>query len=85
MSRPEFPNCIMTSGIISRIKQEQEYYDNNQEECERAQQEAQERIYREQKEQQAYYENQQGDIPFKNNYFLKAYKDDDIRYWRLYN
>jgi len=39
MSRPEYPNCVMTAGIINHIRQEQEYYDQNPERYERQEQE----------------------------------------------
>lgn len=39
MSRPEFPNCVMTPEIISAITRQQEYYDQDPENAERQQQE----------------------------------------------
>ena len=38
MSRPEFPNCVMTPEIISAISREQEYYDQDPQKYERQQQ-----------------------------------------------
>lgn len=35
MGRPKFLDCIMTSGIISRIREMQEEYDKNPEAYER--------------------------------------------------
>lgn len=35
MSRPEFPNCIMPPNVISRIREEQAYYDQDPERYER--------------------------------------------------
>lgn len=42
MKRPEFLNCIMTPAIINRIRQEQEYYDEDPERYERQEKEREE-------------------------------------------
>ncbi len=47
MSRPEYPNCIMPVGVIQRVRQEQDYYDQDPERYER-----QQRHYEEQREQE---------------------------------
>lgn len=77
MSRPKFLNCVMTSNVISRIKQEQEYYDKDPDRYERQQHEAQEQYRMEQEEmvhqmrleqqreaERQYYEEQQEELPF---------------------
>jgi hypothetical protein len=51
--RPEFPNCVMTPNIISRIREEQECYDKDPEKYERnlerqREEREQERLYEEQ-------------------------------------
>ena len=47
--RPEFPNCVMTPEIINRIREEQEYYDEDPERYERQIEEReQERLQEEQ-------------------------------------
>ena len=48
--RPSFPNCVMTPEIISHIRQEQEYYDQDPERYERQEQERQEQYWMEQEE-----------------------------------
>ena len=35
MSRPEYPNCIMTPGVIRGVRERQEAYDKNPAEYER--------------------------------------------------
>ena len=52
MSRPEFPNCVMTPEIISAISREQEYYDQDPQRYERQQQAE---LERRQQEEEAYY------------------------------
>jgi len=42
MSRPEYPNCIMPSSVIQRVRQEQDYYDQDPERAERQQREHEE-------------------------------------------
>lgn len=56
MSRPNYPQpyCILTPGIISRIRSEQEYYDRDPERAEQRQQE-QERLEQEEHEQEELY------------------------------
>lgn len=56
MSRPKFPNCVMTPGIISAIRQEQDYYDQDPERYERQERERQEQREREEYEMQQQYE-----------------------------
>lgn len=55
MSRPEFPNCIMTPEIILSIRQEQEYYDQGPESAERQQQSELDRLQQEQELERQYY------------------------------
>ena len=43
MSRPDFPRCILPANVISRIREEQEYYDKDPERAEREQTEREER------------------------------------------
>jgi hypothetical protein len=54
MSRPEFPNCIMTPGIIQRIRSDQDVYDRDPEEWERREREEEERREREEEERLEY-------------------------------
>ena len=42
MSRPEFPNCVMPTNVISRIREEQESYDKDPEGYEHKQEERRE-------------------------------------------
>jgi hypothetical protein len=48
MARPEFPNCIMTPGIIHAIRSEQDLYDRDPEEYEEQKRQQEEEDYREQ-------------------------------------
>ena len=58
MSRPEYPNCVMTAGIINHIRQEQECYDQNPERYERQEQEERElRAEMAREEELNYYRN----------------------------
>lgn len=57
MSRPEFPNCIMPVGVIQHIRQEQDYYDENPERCEREQRQQEENRELERQERLAWEEN----------------------------
>ncbi len=58
MSRPEFPNCIMPTNVINRIREQQEAYDKNPEEYERREEQRQEDL-REEMEQDHIYEMRQ--------------------------
>ena len=65
MSRPDFPKPYtpLTPGMISRIRSEQDYYDQNPERYERQQRERKERERMEQEElreqERRYYEDNQ--------------------------
>ncbi len=50
MSRPDYPNCVMTPGIINRIRSNQECYDADPERYERQEAEAEELRVREEHE-----------------------------------
>ena len=50
MSRPEFPRCILPVNCIRRIREEQEYYDENPERYEREQREREEQRILEEEE-----------------------------------
>ena len=54
MSRPEYPNCVMTSNIIHHIRSEQECYDNDPQGYEQREEQ-----YREDKRQQQQFEHEQ--------------------------
>ena len=58
MPRPEFPNpyCILTKEMISRIRSDQDYYDQNPEQSEREQREQQEREDEERHREQERYD-----------------------------
>ena len=56
MSRPKFLDCIMTSGIISRIIERQEAYDKDPEAYERKEKQLEEEKEREAQEERDYYE-----------------------------
>ena len=64
MSRPDFPRPYtpLTPGMISRIRSEQDHYDQNPERAERQQREREEERQREEQEMQEqerrYYEDQ---------------------------
>ncbi len=59
MPRPEFPSppCALTPGIISRIRDEQDYYDQDPERAERQQREYRERQEEEKRQEREYYDN----------------------------
>ena len=57
MSRPEFLNCIMTPNIISRIRSDQEIYDQDPERYERNERIAKEEYEREKYEREEYERN----------------------------
>lgn len=61
MARPEFPTpyTILTPGMISRIRSNQEYYDQDPERAEREQQERDERERLEQEQLEYEYRRQQ--------------------------
>ena len=63
MPRPEFPNCVMTPGIIQRIREDQDYYDKNPERTEREQrgreERRQEELQREREEEQRMLDRQE--------------------------
>ena len=50
MSRPNYPNCVMTPGVIRGVQERQKAYDANPEEYERREQQAKEEYEREQRE-----------------------------------
>ena len=50
MSRPEFPNCIMTVEVIRSIRERQEVYDEDPERWERKERERNEERQREEYE-----------------------------------
>ena len=52
MSRPEYPNCIMTPGVIRGVREEQAYYDADPEAYERAERLREEEYQRELEELQ---------------------------------
>lgn len=52
MSRPDFPHCIMTPGMINHIRQEQDYYDADPDRYERQQEERRQDYLREQEEEE---------------------------------
>ena len=64
MSRPDFPNPYtpLTSGMISRIRSDQEHYDQNPERAEREQErrreEAEQERQREIEEERRFHEEQ---------------------------
>ena len=59
MPRPDFPRpyTILTPGMISRIRQEQEHYDKDPEQAEREQDAWQERQEEERRREQENYDN----------------------------
>ena len=57
MSRPKYPNCIMTPEIINRIRQEQDYYNEDPEKYERQEREYEERRQQEREQEQEQQEN----------------------------
>ena len=64
MSRPDFPNpyCVLTPGMISRIRSDQEYYDRDPERAEREQAEQRERKEEErvrEEQERDYYERRE--------------------------
>ena len=60
MPRPKYPqSCIMSSGMISRINQEMNYYDKDPERAEREQRLEKERHEREQEELREEYNRQE--------------------------
>jgi hypothetical protein len=58
MGRPKFLDCIMTSGIISRIREMQEEYDKNPEAYERKEAQREEERQRERQDEEDYYRRQ---------------------------
>jgi len=58
MSRPEYPNCVMTPEIISRIRENQEHYDSNPDDYERREREQAEQYAQEQHRQNEEYHAQ---------------------------
>jgi len=50
MTRPDYPNCVMTPLIISRIGRDQEFYDEDPDRWERRQEEVEELRAREEQE-----------------------------------
>jgi len=67
MPRPEFPSppCPLTSGMISRLRSDQAYYDQDPERAEREQQAYLERQEEEKRWEREYYDQQQdNDLPF---------------------
>ena len=62
MSRPDFPDCVMTPGVIRGVKERQDAYDKSPEEYEcREREEKEERIQQEEYEHQEYLKQQQDD------------------------
>jgi len=47
MSRPDYPNCVMTAGMIRRIREKQEAYDQNPRDYEAREQQRKEARQRE--------------------------------------
>ena len=60
MSRPNYPNCPMTPGVIRGVKERQRNYDANPEQYERREKEQREQYEEEQREQ---YEEDQKSLP----------------------
>ena len=60
MSRPKYPNCIMTPEIINRILHEQDFFDDDHERYERQESEYEERRQQE-REQEQEQEQQEND------------------------
>jgi len=56
MSRPKFLNCIMTSEIISRIRERQAEYDKDPEAYEAREKRREEERRREEQDERDYYE-----------------------------
>jgi len=52
MSRPDYPNCVMTPGVIRGVKERQEAYDRDPEAYERAERQRDEERRREEELQQ---------------------------------
>ncbi len=57
MSRPNYPNCVMPTSVIQRVRQEQDYYDQDPARAERQQREHEEqREFERQQERKAWEE-----------------------------
>ena len=77
MSRPEFPNCVMTPEIIRAIRQEQDYYDQDPERYERQKQEAQE-MYRQEQEEIAHQMRLEQQRANERQYYEQQHQDDEL-------
>jgi hypothetical protein len=55
MSRPDYPNCIMTPEVIRGVRERQEHYDKDPERYERRERERREERDREEYEQRQDY------------------------------
>ena len=56
MSRPEFPRCVLPSNCISRVREEQSYYDQDPERAEREQADRAEQVVLEEEMERQQYE-----------------------------
>jgi len=51
MSRPDYPNCVMTAGVIRGVRERQEVYDRDPEAYEAREQQRKEARQREEREE----------------------------------
>lgn len=68
MSRPEFPNCVMTPGIISAIRREQDFYDQDPDGYEELERQREE-LHRQKQEAMAYEQQRQIEDEAEEQYY----------------